>query len=357
VDTLTLAIALTVLAFVAVFTMVFAITMPANPNKSPRKAQKDALKLGQLASIQARLDRAQIEVKAESYVRQSLQLGIPIGIALYVLVGAVVLFVVGVVAGFMFTWSKLEQQRDEKQIGYYKQLASACDIITNAYAVRPSLTRAMNAAGEFSSSPLKEDFQEMIVGLRQGDFEQVVLSIGNRRKSIVFDTVANALLRAKDESGQVKDIMEKLATATRQNVGAFEESVSMQINARSSIRWGTYGPWLILAVFRATSMFLAAGSGTAGPFDAANDFFKTFTGNVLALVAALMSMSLYTYGFKLAQRGLVIRRVESEDDLSKATVRAAQGPRSDAGDEAAPKPARWGARPARRAVEIPLSGE
>ncbi len=35
--------------------------------------------------------------------------------------------------------------------------------------------------------------------------------LSDKRASIVFDSVINALMRAKDESGQVKDIMEKLA--------------------------------------------------------------------------------------------------------------------------------------------------
>jgi Flp pilus assembly protein TadB len=351
VDFNTLAIALSMMAFLTVFVIVYAITMPAHPNKSPRKST--GIRPKELVSLQARLDKAQIEVRAEDYVRQSLQLGIPIGIGLFVLVGAIVLFFVGIFAGFLFTWSKLEQDRDVKQITYYKQLASACDIITNAYAVRPSLTRAMNAASEFTSSPLRDDFQELIVGMRQGDFEEVIRRIGVRRKSIVFDTVANALLRAKDESGQVKDIMEKLAIATRQNVAAFEESISMQINARSAIRWGTYGPWMILAVFRATSIFLAAGTGN-NPFGAANAFFSSFGGNVLAFVAALISIALYVYGFRLAQRGLVIRRVESADAIAPTKIGQSQPGSNELAPEGR-KPARWNPKPAKAAVQIPIS--
>ncbi len=44
--------------------------------------------------------------------------------------------------------------------------------MTNAYAVRPSLVRAIQSSAEFSASPLREDFQEMVIGLRQGEFEE-----------------------------------------------------------------------------------------------------------------------------------------------------------------------------------------
>jgi len=114
---------------------------------------------------------------------------------LFALVGSVILLPIGIGAGILFTWSKLEQERDVKQIKYLKQLASACDIVTNAYSVRPSLVRALGSAAEFTASPLREDFQEMVVGLRQGEFEETLRILADRRRSIIFDMVANALTR------------------------------------------------------------------------------------------------------------------------------------------------------------------
>ncbi len=42
----------------------------------------------------------------------ALKLGVPLGIGLWILVGAIVMMPVGILAGFLFTWSKLEQDRD-----------------------------------------------------------------------------------------------------------------------------------------------------------------------------------------------------------------------------------------------------
>jgi Flp pilus assembly protein TadB len=345
-------VALAVLAAVAVFVMVYALSMPAHPNKRKATAGPAALKPSQLLSLQAKLDEARIEITAEEYIRKSLSTGVPLAIGLFVLVGAVVMLPLGVFAGFLFTWTNLEQERDVKQIKYFKQLASACDIITNAYAVRPSLVRAIQSAAEFSSSPLREDFQEMVIGLRQGEFELVLQSLSDRRMSIMFDSVMNALQRAKDESGQVKDIMEKLAISTRQNVAAFEESISMQINARSSIRWGTYGPWLIFGVFRGVTLVLSLAGPSA--FDQANSFFTTLGGNILAMIAAGISIALYIHGFKLAQRGLVIRRVRSTETLPTKSAQATGNKAAD--PNAAKKPGRWSAK-RRAAVSVSNTGE
>ena len=349
-DTQTMAIALSTLAFVAVFVLFYALTMPKHPNKAPR--QVDASKTPtRFPTLQAKLDDAQIEIKADAYVTMSLKSGIPLALGLLVLVGSVTLIPIGILAGFLFTWSKLEGERDVKMIKYFKQLASACDIITNAYAVRPSMVRALQSASEFSVSPLRDDFQEMIIALRQGEFEEAIQVLSDRRKSIVFDTVANALMRAKDESGQVKDIMEKLAISTRQNVGAFEEAVSMQINARSSIRWGTYGPWMIFAVFRGVTMFLSFSSGT-NAFAAANNFFSTLGGNLLSLVAAAISMGLYVYGFRLAQRGLVVKRIQSANDIP---AKVAQKPGAGDKGEGSKRPGRWSRDTDKGPVQIPVT--
>jgi Flp pilus assembly protein TadB len=345
-------VALSVLAAVAVFVMVYALSMPSHPNKrvAPTGPSKTP---AQLLSLQAKLDDARIEVSAEQYVRRSLQTGIPLALGLLVLVGAIVMVPIGIFAGFLFTWTNLEQERDLKQIKYFKQLASACDIITNAYAVRPSLVRAIQSSAEFSSSPLREDFQEMVIGLRQGEFEGVLQSLSDRRQSIMFDSVMNALQRAKDESGQVKDIMEKLSISTRQNVTAFEESISMQINARNSIRWGTYGPWLIFAVFRGVTLALSLSGQNA--FDGANSFFATLGGNLLALIAAGISIALYVHGFRLSQRGLVIRRVRSSE--SPVPTRPGQASSDKPADpNATKKPGRWSAN-RRSAVTVASSAE
>jgi Flp pilus assembly protein TadB len=344
-------VALAVLAAVAVFVMVYALSMPAHPNKRKPTATGPSKTPSQLLSLQAKLDDARIEIRAEDFVRRSLSTGIPLALGLTVLVGAIVMFPVGIYAGFLFTWTNLEQERDVKQIKYFKQLASACDIITNAYAVRPSLVRAIQSSAEFSSSPLREDFSEMVIGLRQGEFDEVLKSLSDRRASIVFDSVMNALQRAKDESGQVKDIMEKLSISTRQNVAAFEESISMQINARSNIRWGTYGPWLIFGVFRGVTFVLSLAGPSA--FDSANNFFATLGGNILALVAAGVSISLYVHGFKLAQRGLVIKRVRSEDATPTKNGQAGSG---KAAADANKRPGRWSAE-RKASVAVPVAPE
>ena len=311
-------IALALIAGASVFLVFFGLVTPpkGKPTGKSVKAVREAASRSsqrELVGIQARLDKANISIKASEYVKRSLILGIPLGIGLYVLIGAIVLFAVGVLAGFLFAWTRLEQDRDRKLIRYSKQLASSCDTIRTAYGVNPSLKRSLEAAAEFSQSPLKEDFQELVISLGQERFVEGLQAIADRRRSIVFDGVSTALIRASEATGEVTDMLHRLADSTRQNVAAFEEALISQINARSSITWGTYGPWMIFAAFKVGTVFLVAAMGSVDLFGSARSYFSSIQGNILALAAAAITMGINRYCNSIAQRGLVVPRIATSD--------------------------------------------
>jgi hypothetical protein len=145
--------------------------------------------------------------------------------------------------------------------------------------------------------------------------------------------VATALLRASEASGEVNDMLVRLAESTRQNVASFEDAITSQLNARSSVQWGTYGPWMIFCVFRLITLLIAfaGGGGLVAPLVG---FFSTMAGNIVALLAALISIFVYRHCINVSQRGLVVRRVS----LSEATTvmpRAGQKPMANQRPESA----------------------
>ena len=309
--------------------LVFFIGMVIPSRGKPRQ---NALSLPQprerFAGVQARLDKAQIEISAAAYVKKSLTMGIPLGLGLFILVGSVVLVFVGVAAGFLFAWTQLEQERDRKQVRYAKQLASACDTIRTAYGVNPSLKKALEAVATYGQSPSKEDFQEILVATNQERFVEGLQAVADRRRSIVFDTISSSLVRANEATGEVGDMLQRLAESTRQNVAAFEDALTSQINARSNIQWGTYGPWLIFCVFRVMTLIISFSLG-GGPLGPMTGFFATFAGNVISLVAAIISILVYRQSLRVSQRGLVVRRVVMSDTGMELNVRTGQRPMSN----------------------------
>ena len=300
------------------------IGLGAAPKGKPRTGAR-IFSAGQLQMLEVQLDQQQLDLSANDYVVKSLTLGIPIGIALLLLVGSVLLLPVGIIVGFVITQTRLEQLRDRKQIDYTKRLASACDIVRTAYNVNPSLKKALDAVAEYGVSPVKEDFQEILVAASQERFIEGLQGIAERRRSIVFDTVATSLIRANESSGEVNDMLIRLADSTRQNVAAFEEAMTSQINARSNIQWGVFGPWLIFAVFRVITLTLALVSGNSNLFSPMNGFFATLPGNLLVFGAAIFSMFLYRNAMGVAQRGLVVRRITAEEVYLQAGQRPVSG--------------------------------
>lgn len=277
----------------------------------------------QMGSLQLRLDKAQIEVSAAEYIKRSLLYGIPVGLILFLLIGSVVLIVVGVFAGFMITWTNLEQERDRKMIRYTKQLASACDTVRTAYGVNPSLKKALEAVAEYGQSPVKEDFHEILVAASQEQLVEGLNAVAERRASIVFDTIATSLIRANEATGEVNDMLTRLAESTRQNTAAFEEAITSQLNARSTIQWGTYGPWLIFCMFRVMTLLMSVSAGQI--FGAMNSFYATIPGNIVALFAALISIFVYRNATQISQRGLVVTRVAATASVIISGQKPLQG--------------------------------
>lgn len=303
-----IAFALALIAGFSVFVLAYGLAAPRRGRPGPGRQVR--LQGEPAQRVAAWLDARQMGVTIETFFRQSLLLGIPLGVGLALLVGSVLLGLAGVVAGFIITATRLEQARDRRMVQYTKRLASACDMLRTAYGVNPSLKRALESVAQYAQPPVREDFQEILVAASQERFVEGLQAVAERRRSIVFDTVATALVRASEASGEVNDMLVRLAASTRQNVEAYEEAVVSQINARSNIQWGTFGPWLIFAVFRVLTLALSAAI-TATPFHASVGFFGTPEGNLLALSAAAITLFMYRHAMQVAERGLVVRRIAS----------------------------------------------
>ena len=308
-------------AGVVVFVFFYALIVPSRGKPGKLRLTLRPRRSG-ILTIQQQLDSRQIDISAAEFIKRSLTYGIPVGLGLALLVGSVALIGLGIAAGFLTTMTKLEQERDRKQVRYNKQLAGACDTIRTAYGVNPSLKKALEAVAEYAESPVKEDFQEVLLAASQERFVEGLEAIAARRQSIVFDTVATSLIRASEASGEVNEMLLRLAESTRQNVAAFEEAITSQLNARSSIQWGTYGPWLIFCIFRVLTLFMSASTG-GGIFAPMTSFFGTLGGNLVAMAAAAISIFVYRFCSQVSQRGLVVRRISM---LAEPVSRSGQKP-------------------------------
>jgi Flp pilus assembly protein TadB len=287
--------------------------------RSIRRAQTTSFFDG----IQVRLDRARLDAKAGEFLARGTVLGGLLGIATSFIVSTPIVFPAFFAGGFVLLWSRLEDKRNGKINQYNKDLAWAMDILLNSWRIRPSMQRALQAVAEYGPGcdslqaargagavpppSVAADFEEALFQLRQGKpLSQALQVVADRRQSLTLDALSTALIVAEEQSGEVAAMLESQAAATREQADVFEEAITKQRNKRNEIRNGTLGPWLVLALARFLS--LMSGAGAYGV-----DFFHTFPGAAVALVAAVVTIAVYAMGSKIAARGLVLGRVETEE--------------------------------------------
>jgi hypothetical protein len=80
----------------------------------------------------------------------------------------------------------------------------------------------------------------------------------------------------------------------------------------------------VFAVFRALTLAFSF-TGASGAFGGLTTFFSTPAGNLIALLAALITIGAYVYCHRLAQRGLVVRRVSGAAALPEPSGAAQAG--------------------------------
>ncbi len=286
--------------------------------RSVRRVQHTSL----LEGIQVKLSGAKLEANAGEFLVRGAVIGTLLGLLAVMIVTTWLVFPVFLFGGYVFLWTRLEDKRNQKINQYNKDLAWAMDIILNSWRIRPSMDRALQAVAEYGpgSETLKAarakgtvpptsvaaDFDEVVFQTRQGrSLAQALQVVADRRQNLTFDSLATALIVADEQSGEVAQMLQAQAEATREQARAFEEAIAQQRGGRSEIRNGTFGPWAILVLARVMS--LITGTGTFGM-----DFFHTSTGQMVALMAALFTIGVYTTGMRIASRGLILNRVETE---------------------------------------------
>jgi Flp pilus assembly protein TadB len=286
--------------------------------RSVRRVQTAPL----LDGIQVRLDRARLEAGAGEFVSRGAVLGAVMGVVTSLIAGTWIIFPVFFLGGYVFLWSQLEDGRNRRINRYNEDLAWAMDIILNSWRIRPSMQRALQAVADYGpgcdalararaagvapSPSVAADFDEVVFHLRQGrSLSQALQVVADRRQSLTFDSLATALIVAEEQSGEVARMLQDQAAATREQADAFEEAIARQRGKRTEIRYGSAGPWAVLALAR--GMTLVSGSGAFG-----TEFFQTPAGSIVALVAAGGTILIYALGMQIAARGLVFDRIETE---------------------------------------------
>lgn len=305
-----LMLGLAILGAVGVLGMFYALAVP---RLQFRRAQSATLVDG----IQVRLDRAGMETGAVQFVLRGATLGVVLGALAALAVGAFTPFVPFFLGGYAVLWVSLEDRRNQRVNRYHHDLATTMSIIVNAWKVRPALSTALEAVAIYGpgggegaqggpgAGTVAADFWEILRNIRSGlPLRTALQQVADRRKSPIFDGLATALLVAEEQGTQAGAMLERQATITHRQVDTFNDALARQRIARGEVRNGTVGPWAILLMMQGLSLMGAAGVDTT--------FFRTPTGVIVTLAAALATLAMYVSAMRIAGRGLILGRVPTE---------------------------------------------
>ncbi len=294
------------------------------------------------AGLQVRLTRAGLGVDASTFLTQGALYGLVLGGLAYLASAAPAVVPVFFVGGFIYLWVTLEDQRNTRVNAYHRDLATAMDIIGNAWQVRPALSTALEAVitfapgagegpvgatGQRGPAPdsVAADFAEIQRSIQANlSLRAALQTVADRRSSPIFDGLAMALLVADEQGAAAGELLRDQARTTRQQVEAYHESLTRQKSSRSEIRNGTVGPWSLLLMVRALSgAMLSQDLGVVDAGQVTGAFFWSPLGLVVGALAAGLSVGLYAWAMQLASRGLLLRRVPTEHGQVAAPARPA----------------------------------
>ncbi len=289
----------------------------AVPRLQVRRAQTE------LAGVQVRLEQAGLNIRAGEFIARGAVYGVILAVLGYFVAGwgAVLPFLCG---GYALLWVGLEDKRNQRINKYHQHLATAMDIIVNAWQIAPSLSGALEAVAKYGpgagvdDTPAEEgsvaaDFTNLLRALRTGTpLRQALQAVADRRKSPIFDGLAIALLVAEEQGAQAGEMLARQAAITRKQVDAFQEAMSRQKTARSEVRNGTIGPWLILIVVQVLSAGTIMGETGGTMLPSTQTFFSEPIGILVALGAAAATIGMYVWAMQMAGRGMLLSRVPTE---------------------------------------------
>jgi hypothetical protein len=306
-------VGLAALGGLGVFTTVYALAVP---RLHFRRAQTGTW----VAGIQVRLNKAQLETDAPEFLLQGALRGLIIGVVAALITSNVLVIIPFFVGGYAYYWAQLEDDRNRRINRYHHALASAMDIIVNAWQINPTLSGALQAVADYgpgagegpqggpAPGSVAADFAEVWRALRtRTPLREALQRVADRRRSPIFDGLATALLVAEEQGSQAGQMLADQTEITREQVDTFNEALSRQRAARTEILVGTVGPWAILGLVRGMNLLMTASSQAMNV-----GFFRTPAGIAVSLLAAAGTTLMYVAALKIANRGLILSRVPTE---------------------------------------------
>lgn len=246
-----------------------------------------------LSSLQRRLDQADMQLTAAEFLRASLLLAFGVGISAYFLTGIIAMAFVGAVFGIVAYWAYLEDRREGRRRAYQEALGEVVEIMQEAVGASKSLPVALQVVAEHCAETVRSDFQEIVARSGTGaDLKQALRTVADRRRDVMCDRFAEALIAHEEKGGQLMPILKALGDAIRGLASVRRRVATAQSRVRWEARVVCLAPFVFMVILRQTAP------------DLQQPFYATIWGQLAVILVALMCGTAYYIMNRMGKRAL-----------------------------------------------------
>ncbi len=237
---------------------------------------------GFMASLQRRLDQADMQITAQEFLRLSFILAFTLGLVAIVLTGLAAGAIVGAALGLVGYWAYLEDRRETRRRAYQDALAEVVDILQEAFAATHSLPMALDVVAQHCAPILRGDFEEMSARGRAGaSLIDSLRLVASRRRDVLFDRLMEALIANVEEGGELTPVLRALGEAVRGLAAVRRRIATAQARIRWEARVVCLAPFAFITILRFTVP------------DLQQPFYATIVGQLSIFAVALMCGAAY----------------------------------------------------------------
>lgn len=232
--------------------------------------------------LQRKLDQADFQLTASEFLRVAFLLAIGLGIVAYVLTGIFAAAFIGAVGGIVGYWTLLEDRRERRRREYQEALADAVDILQEAVNTKNNLNAGLAIVAKYCAQAVRSDFEEIVARIAANDdIADALRFIAKRRRDVMVDRFAEALIAYEKDGGKLLPILQALGEAVR-GLASVRRRVA---TAQSRIRWEArvvcLAPFVFIVILRFTAP------------DLQRPFYATVFGQLAMILVACMCGGAY----------------------------------------------------------------
>jgi tight adherence protein B len=222
--------------------MVLGYERPVNLSEMERVFGNGTPILTPIQSLQRELDAARFNISAGEFLRVSIVLAILCGLGGYVLTGALLASVLGLVLGGLSYWMYLAQKANKALETYEDELPQVVARLISGAKLGNSLVAASEHVASFGPLNCRDDWQYIAAQLRGGaGVEPVFKTISKRRGSQLLNTIFELLLVQQQRGVGLSEILPLIQES-------LEERTRTVRKARTKMKGPIRELWLVSAM-------------------------------------------------------------------------------------------------------------